>query len=691
MPSAELGRTIGWLCLFALGWLLPAGAGAADPVGPFDILIRNARVIDGTGRPEFRADVAIRAGRIAAVGQLDKAAAQETLDGTAFILCPGFVDLHNHGDHGILTFRDAENFVRQGATTLVCGNCGSSPTDIAGFLRQLRDGGAGVNIVMLIGHGSVRQQVIGDRNEAPSGEQLPRMRQMVRQAMEAGAVGMSTGLRYRPGAYASTDEVTALAGELAPYGGFYATHMRDEGTKILEALDEALSIGRQAGVPVHISHHKISSASVWGLTTQTLAKIDKARQAGMDVTLDQYPYGAGGSGIALLVPQPAVAGGPEAFRKRIASPDFRKEIIRAVEEELLQKLFEPSKKPDNASATETALARIQLARSPGNKALEGKNLTEVLKERQTPVTLRSGAELIVELVADGASAIYHTIDDRPQGDVERVMRHPQTCIASDGSVFPFGERHPHPRSYGTYPRLLARYVREQKVLSWEAAIHKMTGLPARRLGWTDRGEIKPGYWADIVLLKPDEVRDLATFQTPHRYSVGVEHVIVRGEFVLKSGKMTGQRPGRPILSVPAASTPQSKLRRELLDLLARHDGRFGLYAETPKGRTALAINADDPFPVGPVMGVALSGPTATLRELTGLLVRADKKSLVVRSKAGAAAPHYLLFERLTLADGRVWHVTVAYDKPPADAIDSLAEFLQGPLLKHLREQLQSQE
>jgi dihydroorotase/N-acyl-D-amino-acid deacylase len=334
--------------------------------------------------------------------------------------------------------------------------------------------------------------------------------------------------------------------------------MRDEGTKILEALDEALTIGRQAGVPVHISHHKISSASVWGLTTQTLDRIDKARAAGMDVTLDQYPYGAGSSGIALMVPQPAVAGGPEAFQKRIADRAFLNQVLRAVEQEVIQKLYEPGQAPANARDTEVALARIQLARSPKDKSLEGKDLAAILKQRQTPVSLKAGAELIVELVAAGATAIYHTVDDRPGKDVERILRHPQTCISSDGSVFPFGERHPHPRSYGTYPRVLARYVREQKVLSWEEAIHKMTGLPARRLRWTDRGEIKPGYWADIVLLKPDEVRDQATFETPHRYAVGIEHVLIRGEFVLKAGRMTGKRPGQPILAVPPKKAPASK-------------------------------------------------------------------------------------------------------------------------------------
>jgi len=657
-------------------------AKAADTAERLDILVRNVRVIDGTGRPEFRADVAIRQGRIVTVGKVE-AAANETIDGTPYLLCPGFIDLHNHGDHGILTVRAAENYVRQGTTTLVCGNCGSSPTDVPAFLRQLRDGGAGVNIVMLIGHGSVRQAVIGDRDAAPSAEQLQRMRQMVCQAMEGGAVGMSSGLRYRPGAYATTDEIAALAKEIAPYGGFYATHMRDEGPKILEALDEALVIGRQAGVPVHISHHKISSASVWGLTTQTLAKVDKARAAGMDVTLDQYPYRAGSSYIGLMVPQPMIAGGPEAFRNRIADPEVRQKVLAAVEAEMAEKLYEPGQKPDNAQAIAAALARIQLARSPANKALEGKNLAEILTERNIPLSRKAGAELIVELVGQGTSAIYHTIDDRPGGDLERVLQHPQTCIASDGSVFPFGEQHPHPRSYGTYPRVLALYVRDRKILSWEQAIYKMTGLPARRLGWTDRGEIKPGYWADLVLLRSEEIADVATFEKPHRYAVGVDHVIVRGEFVLRSGKMTRRQPGRPVSSVPVATTPAAQLRRDLLEMLGRHDGRFGLYAESKDGKNTVAINADEPFPVGAAGGVPLPGPAVSLRELTRRLAEANK-AFAAGSKPDDPQQYQVIFERLTLPDGRTWHLSIGYDRLNEVSLETIGELIRGPLRTRFR-------
>ena len=667
------------------------------PTATFDILIRGARVIDGSGQPAFRGDIGIRDGRIAALGQLSGSAAKEFIDASGLILCPGFVDLHNHADRGILQFRNAENYVRQGATTLLCGNCGSSPSDIAGFMRQLRDGGTAVNIVMLIGHGSVRRAVLGDRNVAPTGQQLERMRQIVRQAMEAGAVGMSTGLRYRPGAWARTEEVLALAKEIAPYGGFYATHMRDEGTRILEAMEEALRIGREVSVPVHISHHKISSASVWGLTQSTLSRIDSSRARGMDVTLDQYPYGAGSSGISLMVPQASLSGGIDSFRKRIANEQSRREIIQAVQELMVRKLYESNQDPQEPGDTQVALARIQLSRSPRDKALEGKNLTEILQARQTPVTLAAGADLIVELVSQGAGAIYHTIDERAGGDVDRVMQHPETCIASDGSVFAFGDGHPHPRSYGTYPRLLAKYVRERKVLSWEQAIHKMTGLPARRLGWTNRGLVKAGYWADIVLLDPDKIRDEATFQVPHRYSSGVEHVIVRGEFVLKSGNMTGNRPGRPILSVPVAETSQAQLRRVLLDMLQRYDVRFGLYAELSTGKELIAINAHDPFPVGQLAGIVLSdkgtkpgsdagqkGQRATLRQVTRRLAHSGKTSISIRSRARDKHQYYLIFNRQPVDNRQTIYLTVAYDNPEADDLKGISQLVQGPILSRLR-------
>jgi hypothetical protein len=393
----------------------------------------------------------------------------------------------------------------------------------------------------------------------------------------------------------------------------------------------------------------------------------------MDVTLDQYPYRAGSSYIGLMVPQPVIAGGPEAFRKRIADPLVHQRVLAAVEAEMAEKLYEPGQKPDDKQATAAALTRIQLARSPGNKAIEGKNLAEILTDRKIPLSREAGAELIIELVGQGATAIYHTIDDRPGRDLDRILQHPQTCISSDGSVFPFGEQHPHPRSYGTYPRVLAVYVRDRKLLSWEQAIHKMTGLAARRLGWTDRGEIKPGYWADLVLLRPESVADLATFEKPHRYAVGIDNVIIRGEFVLRDGKLTGKRPGRPVSSVPVAKTAEAQLRGDLLEMLGRHDGRFGLYAESKDGKQVFAINADDPFPVG--MGTE----EKSLRRFTKQMIEANKESFAAGSKPDDARKYQAILERLTLPDGRSWQLCVAYDGINGVSPQGIADFIRGPL------------
>jgi N-acyl-D-aspartate/D-glutamate deacylase len=372
------------------------------------------------------------------------------------------------------------------------------------------------------------------------------MRKIVRQAMLDGAVGLSTSLRYGPGTYATTQEIVALTKEIAPFGGFYATHMRDEGTRILEAIEESLLIGERAGVPVHISHHKISSASVFGMTRQTLARIDDARAAGRDVTLDQYPYGAGSGRMSLYVPQWSLSGGLEEFRKRIKDPETKSRILTGVKELLIRKIYEADQSPDNTDHTAKALSRIRVARSKHDESLEGETLTDILRQRKQAVTLNNGCELLLELISHGTRGINHTLEERPGGDVDRVMQHAQSCIASDGSVFEFGEGNPHPRSYGCFPRVLRHYVRERKLLTLEEAIRKMTSRPAARLGWKDRGVIRKGSWADVVVFDPETVTDHATFATPHRHSTGVKDVIVHGRTVLADGKLTGELPGQTL-------------------------------------------------------------------------------------------------------------------------------------------------
>ena len=541
MLNSTLARLLMPLACFAVS--TGAAAGTSDG---FEFVLRGGTVIDGTGSPGRRADVAISGGRIVAIGNLDGLSADVDIDAAGQIICPGFIDLHSHADRGILKYRSAENYIRQGVTTLLCGNCGSSPTDIEKFFGELRDGGTGPNIAILVGHGSVRQAVLGRRNVVPDRKQLEQMKALVRRGMQAGAVGLSTSLRYGPGSYAGTEEIVVLAGEIRPFGGFYATHMRDEGTRIVEAVEEALVIGRQARVPVHISHHKISSASVFGLTRQTLARIDTARQAGIDVSLDQYPYGAGSGGVGLYVPQISLAGGLDAYRKRVADPKQRSRILAFVEDLLVRKLYLADQSPGDDAHTRQALSRIQIARARHDETLEGKDLVQVLDSRKKPITIRNGAELLIELVGHGVTGINHTLESQPGGDVDRVMTYPHTAIASDGSVFEFGVGNPHPRSYGCYPRVLGHYVRKRRVLKLENAVRKMTALPARRLGWHDRGRLAVGAIADVTVIDPNTVTDKATFLKPHQHSVGITHVLVAGRFVLRRGKLTGQLPGKPV-------------------------------------------------------------------------------------------------------------------------------------------------
>ncbi len=508
-----------------------SSAERASPPSHYGVLIAGGTVIDGSGGTPYRADVAISGDRIVRVSRspLERDSATRVIDATGRVVAPGFIDLHAHLDP-LLRLPGAESAVRQGVTTALGGPDGSSPWPLAPYLDSAQALGLGLNVAFLTGHNTIRRRVMGMADRAPTADELRRMREMVAQAMGDGAWGLSTGLKYLPGAYAKTDEVVALAQAAADSGGIYTSHLREEGLGLIDGVEEAIEIGRRAHIPVILTHHKVVGKPMWGASVRTLALIDSARAAGIDVMADQYPYTATYTGIGVLVPAWAMADGDSAFARRLRDPALRDSIVKGIVFNILN---------DRGGGD---LSRVQLAKVQWQRELEGKTLADWARERGMQPTPETGAELVIDaLQRGGASAIYHVLDD---ADVERIMRYPHTMIASDGRLVRPGEGHPHPRWYGTFPRVLGRYVRERHVLTLEEAVHKMTGMPAKRLGLRDRGQLADGMYADVVVFDPAAVEDRATFENPHQYPVGIDYVIVNGVAVVDGGKFTDARAGR---------------------------------------------------------------------------------------------------------------------------------------------------
>ena len=544
MPTARSRRPTVVVVLLALAGALAgcggsAGAGAGAPVppsssaaaaGPYDVLIVGGTVLDGSGAPGVRADVAVRGDRIVDIGpSLRRDGARRVIDATGLVVAPGFVDLHAHLDP-LLRLPDAESAVRQGVTTALGGPDGGSPWPLGQYLDSARTLGVGLNVAFLVGHNTVREAVLGMQDRAPTPDELARMQRMVAQAMGEGAWGISTGLRYLPGTFSETDEVVALSRVAADSGGIYTSHLREEGLGLLDGVAEAIRIGREARIPIVLTHHKVVGKPMWGASVRTLAMLDSARAAGIDVVADQYPYTATYTGIGVLMPSWAMADGDSALERRLGDRALRDSIVRGIVFNILN---------DRGGGD---LQRVQLARVPWQRDLEGRTLHDWAVARGLAPTPETGAELVIEAVRrGGVSAIYHVLDD---GDVDRIMRHPQVMIASDGRLTRPGEGHPHPRWYGTFPRVLGRYVRERGVLTLPQAVHKMTGQPAARLGLRDRGRIAPGSHADIVVFDPATVADQATFEAPHQYPVGIPWVLVNGTVAVEEGRFTGARAGR---------------------------------------------------------------------------------------------------------------------------------------------------
>jgi dihydroorotase/N-acyl-D-amino-acid deacylase len=457
--------------------------------------------------------------------------ATRAIDATGRVVAPGFIDLHAHLDP-LLRLPGAESDARQGVTLALGGPDGGSPFPLAPYLDSARAAGLGINVAFLAGHNTIRERVMGMADRAPTADELARMRRMVAEAMGDGAFGLSTGLKYLPGAYSKIDEVVALAQVASDSGGIYTSHLREEGLGLIDGVAEAIEIGRRAHIPIVLTHHKAVGKPMWGASVRTLAMIDSARRAGVDVMADQYPYTASYTGIGVLVPAWASADGDTAFARRVKDPVLRDSIAKGIVFNILN---------DRGGGD---LARVQFALVRWDRSLEGKTLADWARRRGMAPTPENGATLVIDaMLRGGASAIYHVMDE---GDVERIMRHPQTMIASDGRLTRPGEGHPHPRWYGTFPRVLGVYAREKHVLGLEEAVHKMTGMPAARLGLADRGVVKEGAFADLVVLDPTTIGDRATYERPHQYPVGIDWVLVNGTPVVERGRFTDARAGRVV-------------------------------------------------------------------------------------------------------------------------------------------------
>ena len=528
----------------------------------FDVVIKNGLVVDGTGRRGFRADLGIQDDRIAQLGELESSGTR-TLDAEGCVVAPGFIDIHAHTDELILANPRCESKATQGVTTEVSGNCGHSAAPRGGrqnleesasrlseygievtwstmgeFLDKLPHLPMAVNFATLVGHGLVRSAAMGYADRQPTEGELAEMRRLVEQAMDDGAFGLSSGLIYPPSCYARTEELIELCRSAAPYGGIYATHIRNEGEALLEAVDEALRIGAEAGVGVQISHHKACGRRSWGKVKDSLAVIDEARTRGADVWADQYPYVATATGLGMMLPKWAHDGGTRALLARLRNEDE----WRRLREQLLQDTREGW--IGDFGGWESVV--ISSVREEKNRFCEGLSLVEVAK-----ITGRDPVDAAMNLLLEeqGSVGITHFVIN--EEDVATVMRHPAVIIGSDATaravIGPLGRGKPHPRAYGTFVRVLGKYVREDKVLSLEEAVAKMTGRTARRLSLVGRGVLAEGYYADITVFNPDTVADMATFEDPHRAANGIKYVLVNGRVVLDDGHLAhtdGCGPGR---------------------------------------------------------------------------------------------------------------------------------------------------
>lgn len=502
---------------------------------PFDVLLHGGQIYNGDDSMPVVGDVGIRGERIVAVGgDLSAHPATLILDVSDLAVTPGFIDIHSHAvrsslDDDIFRWPDSENLIRQGVTTIIGGPDGDSPLPITDTFAAIEANPSSVNFGTFVGHGSIRELIVGEQDRLATPEELELMRAQVTLAMEAGSFGLSSGLIYAPGRFADTEEVIELAKVATPYGGIYISHMREEGLEVLASVAETIRIGEEGGLPTQLTHHKIVGAPMWGSSVETLRMVDEAIARGVDVSIDQYPYTASATSLTILFPGWSLDGGREALLARMEDSAQRQQlkadIVRNIE------VDRGGNDPAN----------VVIAVCQHDATLNGLNLSEILRMQERNVNKENAAELLMELVAQSnCDAVFHAIDE---DDVRNIMRHPSTMIASDGGVMGPTERMPHPRNYGTFARLIGHYSRDEGVVPLHTAIYKVSKLPAQRINLSERGRIEVGAFADLAVLDLDEVIDTATFEEPHQYATGAHHVFVNGAAVLLNGAMTGERPG----------------------------------------------------------------------------------------------------------------------------------------------------
>jgi N-acyl-D-amino-acid deacylase len=545
----------GSLCIILL-----AIARAQQPPQTFDILITNARIVDGTGAPATTGSVGVRGGRIAAVGAVSGPATR-TIDARGLVLAPGFIDPHSHSDYALLTDGNAESKIRQGVTTEVIGESGSvAPqrptgertwTDFTGYFAAIERSKTSVNLLSYVGLGQVREYTMGNDERAPTADELAKMTSLVADAMKQGAYGVSTGLIYSPNAYAKLDELIALSRPAATAGGIYASHLRYDGEKLREGVEEAIAIGEAAKIPVHIFHLKVTGAPNFGRMKEVIALVDAAQKRGLEIYADQYPYVASSTGLSQTIPPWAHEGGGAKLAERLKDPATRARIRKEMDD--------PHPTWENRLISAGTWHNVQIASVPartgiesGYKRYEGRRVDDAAKEAG-----KDPYDFVFDMLianAGSISCVWFIIDE---SDLKLAMQQPWVSIGSDGSALatsgPLRVGVPHPRNFGTFPRVLGKYVREEHVLTLEQAVHKMSGLTAKQMHISDRGLIKEGLAADLVVFDPATVADRATFTDPFQYSVGISTVIVNGRVVLDNGRHTGQRPGVVIRGRGAAA------------------------------------------------------------------------------------------------------------------------------------------